>query len=46
MIENEIDFLPVIDGRGKLLGLMTQEHFVRWSTSRMDGARTGGHQTS
>jgi len=42
MIENEIDFLPVVDDGGKLLGLVTQEHFLRWSTSRMaDERRTG-----
>jgi diacylglycerol O-acyltransferase / wax synthase len=35
MVENETDFLPVVDDAGKLLGLVTQEHFLRWTTSRM-----------
>ncbi len=37
MVENQLDFLPVVDDGGQLLGLVTEDHIVRWTT------RTGSH---
>lgn len=34
MVENEVDFLPVIDEGGRLVGLVTEEQFVRWTSGR------------
>lgn len=34
MVENEVDFLPVIDDGGRLVGLVTEEQFVRWTSGR------------
>lgn len=32
MVENQLDFLPVVDDGGQLLGLVTEDHIVRWTT--------------
>lgn len=32
MVENQLDFLPVVDEGGQLLGLVTEDHIVRWTT--------------
>lgn len=32
MVENQLDFLPVVDDGGLLLGLVTEDHIVRWTT--------------
>ncbi|MDG2306647.1 MAG: wax ester/triacylglycerol synthase family O-acyltransferase [Candidatus Binatia bacterium] len=32
MVENQLDFLPVVDAAGQLLGLVTEDHIVRWTT--------------
>jgi CBS domain-containing protein len=32
MVENQLDFLPVVDEAGQLLGLVTEDHIVRWTT--------------
>jgi CBS domain-containing protein len=34
MVEHELDFLPVVDDTGRLLGLVTGEHILRWTTKR------------
>lgn len=38
MVENQLDFLPVVDDGGQLLGLVTEDHIVRWTT-RTQSAR-------
>lgn len=35
MLEREVDVLPVVDERGHLLGLVTEEQILRWTTQRM-----------
>jgi diacylglycerol O-acyltransferase len=39
MAHHKIGCLPVVDGGGKLLGIVTAEDFLRWATDAMDPAR-------
>ncbi len=38
MVRNQLDFLPVVDDEGQLLGLVTEDHIVRWTTRSQDGS--------
>ena len=38
MIEHNLDCLPVIDDGGRLLGMITEENFLRWTTEQMAGS--------
>jgi diacylglycerol O-acyltransferase len=35
MIRHKIGCLPVVDGKGHLAGIVTEEDFLRWATARM-----------
>jgi CBS-domain-containing membrane protein len=36
MVRQKVGCLPVVDGRGVLVGIVTEEDFVRWSVEHMD----------
>jgi CBS domain-containing protein len=38
MVRQKIGCLPVVDARGALLGIVTEEDFLRWSTEHMGTA--------
>jgi CBS domain-containing protein len=38
MIRHKIGCLPVLDGAGRLSGIVTEEDFLRWATARMSPA--------
>lgn len=35
MVDHEIGCLPVVADDGRLIGIVTEEDFVRWATERM-----------
>jgi CBS domain-containing protein len=35
MLAAKIGCLPVVDGTGRLAGIVTEEDFLRWATSQM-----------
>ena len=37
MIEHNLDCLPVLDDKGRLVGMVTEENFLRWTTEQMAG---------
>jgi CBS-domain-containing membrane protein len=38
MVRHKIGCLPVVDDSGRLGGIITEEDFLRWATSHMEGA--------
>jgi CBS domain-containing membrane protein len=47
MVRQKISCLPVVDARGTLTGIVTDEDFVRWSAQRMAaGGRGSRRQTT
>jgi CBS domain-containing protein len=39
MLAAKIGCLPVVDGGGRLVGIVTEEDFLRWATVRMGSVK-------
>jgi CBS domain-containing protein len=46
MVEHQLDSLPVLDREGRLVGMVTQEQVLRWTTEQITRASRGSRTPS